>query len=124
MEPGARFLYSARRVVPGVSFYLDGQSKSFVMPGWIELLRLCLFPVHTVLYAAPGFSRPFYIEDGIFFADKIVIIDEEFFKFPDKGLSQVIDVFDMSIAVILVLHGNDAVVALLLLFLTLRSLND
>ena len=63
-------------------------------------------------------------EDPIFFAHHAVIVDEELLQFVQKLITQIVDVLDVRKAVIVLLDGDDAVIARFLLFLELFAFND
>jgi hypothetical protein len=56
-------------------------------------------------------SGAFYVEDAVLLAFELMVVDEKLNEFFDELLAQVIDVLNMSIAVIHLLGGDDAIVA-------------
>jgi hypothetical protein len=69
-------------------------------------------------------SRSAHIDYVVLLAAQFVIIDEELFQFTHKLLAQVVDVLDVSEAVILLLHGYDSIIPFLVFLVALLTLND
>ena len=60
-----------------------------------------------------------HIENVVFLARQLVVIDEELFQFLHELLAQVADVLDVGVAVVFFLDADDPIVALAFLFLPL-----
>jgi hypothetical protein len=65
---------------------------------------------HSVLHPSSRFAGSFDVENPIFLACKLVIVNEKPFEFFHELLSEVIDVFYVRVAVIHLLDSDDAIV--------------
>ncbi len=79
---------------------------------------------HSVRNAAVRLRRSFHIENPILLSLDVVIVHKKFLQLLHKLLAQLLDMVDMSIAVIGFLDGDDPIVAFTLFPLTLLPFYD
>lgn len=80
--------------------------------------------VDPIFHSAACLAGTFDVEDAVLLAFELVVVDEELNEFLDELLAQVVDVLDVSVAVIHLLDGDDAIVAVCLLAPSLLALDD
>ncbi len=110
---------------------LAGRCLSFMVPfralggGRITRSAFSLSHVfHSIRNAAPRLCRAFHVQNSIFLALQIVIVHKKFFQLLHELLAELFDMADMGITVIRFLDGNDSVVALAFLLVSLLTLDD
>src|ERR1700722_4805318 len=79
---------------------------------------------HSRLDQSSCLFSPFQSQHPVLLARKPVIVNKEFFQFPNKLFAQIAESFDVGPAVSILLYSNDSIVSDLLLLITLLPLDN
>ena len=80
--------------------------------------------IYSIFDAASCLAWTSHVQDSIFLACQIVIIDKKLFEFSDEPLAEVAYMFDVRVAVILLFDCDNTIVPLFILATTLFTFDD